>query len=110
MALSRFTILAPMLLVALLASSSLVHGCVPRGDPCGPAYHCCDCDPKTNYELYCDWVWSANGFRCTTKAFMPKCNALDQNNIMRALDLPRKLNGIPDGFSTPQEALQLPQL
>nr|PNR49383.1 hypothetical protein PHYPA_011279 [Physcomitrium patens] len=110
MALSRFTILAPVLLVALLASSSLVHGCVPMNDPCSVFYQCCDCDPTTNYELYCDFVYSAFGLRCTTKAFKPKCDALNQNNIMRALNLPRKLNGVPGGFSTPQEILQLPQL
>ncbi|KMS96902.1 hypothetical protein BVRB_7g180590 [Beta vulgaris subsp. vulgaris] len=36
--------------------------CVWYNEACGPFYHCCG-------KCYCDFVYSAGGFRCTNTAF-----------------------------------------
>ncbi|CAO2821024.1 unnamed protein product [Amaranthus hypochondriacus] len=40
--------------------------CVGFKEACGPAYWCCG-------TCYCDFVWSAGRFQCTTKAFDTWC-------------------------------------
>ncbi|CAO2841875.1 unnamed protein product [Amaranthus hypochondriacus] len=40
--------------------------CVGYGQACGPAYWCCG-------TCYCDYVFAARRFQCTTPAYLDTC-------------------------------------
>jgi len=97
---------AVVLLVVTAPTMVDADWCPKMGDSCGPAWHCCECDPNNGgRKLYCDLQWG-KGFVCGTYAFEPVCDyglscSADgacrpwgglEGTVRQALGLPRRLS------------------